>query len=201
MIGTLDALPLSLRRRVEAELQPGERILWAGMPSPLRALLPSLFLFAFGVGWSSLTFTWEYVAVRAMLFGAQDKGPSMPGGMGIMFAVFGIPFVLIGIGMLGAPFFVALQAMMTGHVVTDRRLLTVTGGPWKQVESRLPEALTFLRRRDHRQGRGSLRLGFGTFRDSEGDARSIETTWAGIPDVRQAEEAVRELARSVGRKV
>jgi hypothetical protein len=46
-----------------------------------------------------------------------------------------------------------------------------------------------------------LRLGFGSYRDSEGDARSIETTWAGIPDVRQAEEAARELAKSVGRKV
>ncbi|MFO1150311.1 MAG: hypothetical protein U1E62_18190 [Alsobacter sp.] len=202
MIGTLDALPPSLRRRVEAELQPGERVLWAGMPSPLSALLPSLFLFVFGIGWSSLTFTWEAVAVRALLGGASsDKAPGMPGGMGVMFALFGIPFVLVGIALLGAPFFVALQAMMTAHVVTDRRLLTVTGGPWKQVESRDPGALTFLRRRDHRNGRGTLRLGFGTTRDSDGDARSVETSWAGVAEVRQAEEAVRELARSVGRKV
>jgi hypothetical protein len=202
MIGSLDALPLSLRRRVEAELQPGERILWAGMPSPVRALLPSLFLFVFGVGWSSLTFTWEYIAVRSMLIGRPaGEEANMPSGMGVMFALFGIPFVLVGVALLSAPFFVALQAMMTTHVVTDRRLLTVTGGPWKQVETRDPGALTFLNRRDHRNGRGTLRLGFGTTRDSDGDARSVETAWAGIPDVRQAEEAVRELARKVGRTV
>lgn len=200
MTADLSRLAPSLRRRVEAELKPGERVLWAGMPGPMRSVLPSLLLFVFGVGWSSLAFTWEAIAIAGVL-GIGGEAGGLSRGMAAVFAVFGLPFVAIGVGLVGAPFYVALRAFLTAHVVTDRRLLTVTGGSRASVESRSPDQLTFLRRRDGSAGRGTLRLGFGTEKDSDGDTRSIEERWPDVPDVALAEDAVRALAASVGRSI
>ncbi len=201
MLHPLEFLPLSLRRRVEAELQPGESVLYAGMPGPVAEALPTLIGFVFGVGWSSIAFTWEYIALAALFQDAPGGKPGMPPGLGVVFAIFGIPFVAIGVAMLAAPFVAALRALQTVHLVTDRRLVTIKGRPGASVETRLPEALTFLRRSGSVADRGTLRLGFGTYRDSDGDARSIETRWAGIARVGEAEEAIRRLARSVNRTV
>ena len=200
MTAALSRLAPSLRRRVEAELKPGERVLWAGMPGPLQSLLPSLLLFVFGVGWSSLAFTWETVAIAGALGLGSETG-GMSRGMAADFAVFGLPFVAVGVGLMGAPFYAALRAFLTAHVVTDRRLLTVTGGSRASVESRSPDRLTTLSRRDGPAGRGTLRLGYGTEKDSDGDTRSIEDRWPDVPDVALAEDAVRSLAASVGRTI
>jgi hypothetical protein len=202
-VDPLDAIPPSLRRRVEAELQPGETPLWAGMPDPLRSALPLLFLFVFGIGWSSIAFSFEGVALAGLFAGrpGPDGSGNLHGWTALMMALFGLPFVAIGVGLLASPFVAAIRAMLTAHVVTNKRLLTVVGGPWPSVESRTGGSLTFVRRRDARAGHGTLRLGFGTERDSDGDPRSVEVPWIGIPGVRDAEGAVRQLAEASGRRL
>lgn len=199
MTSPLDRLPPSLRARVEQELQPGERVVWAGVPGAVGEALPTLPLFLFGVGWSSIAFTFAGVAVASAIAEASPK--QMPPGMGAFFTLFSLPFVLAGIAMLGLPLYTAFKAMLTAHAVTDRRLLSVVGGPWKSVEVRVADALTFLHRRDGRQGRGTLRLGLGVERDSDGDPRSVEIAWRAIPEAREAEEAIRALAAKAGRRV
>lgn len=198
-MNTMKALPPTLVQRVEAELQPGEEVRWAGVPGWLASALPTLPLFVFGIAWSSLTFTFEGVAIASLL--APASPASMGPGMGAVFLVFGLPFVAVGIALLGLPVFEAVRAMMTAHVVTDRRIITVRGGPWKSTEIRPVAALTFAQRRDHASGRGTLRLGFGVEVDSDGDPRSIQVAWRGIPAVREAESAVRVLAAAAGRVV
>ena len=195
----LNALPPTLAQRVASELQPGEAVLWAGVPGWLSSTLPTLPLFLFGIAWSSLTFSFEGAAIASIL--SPSHPASMGTGMGVLFLIFGLPFVAVGITLLGLPFFEALRAMMTAHVVTDRRLVTVRGGPWKSVEIRPVAALTFVRRRDQAGGRGNLRLGFGVEVDGDGDPRSVEVAWRGVPEVRKAEGAVRETAARAGRVV
>jgi hypothetical protein len=198
-MNALNALPPTLAQRVEAELQPGEDVRWAGVPGWFSSALPTFPLFLFGIAWSSLTFTFEGVAIASLL--SPGAPTSMGPGMGAIFLVFGLPFVAVGVALLGLPLFTAFRAMMTAHVVTDRRIVTVQGGPWKSVEVRPVAALTFAARRDHSAGRGTLRLGFGVEVDSDGDPRSIQVAWRGIPAVRDAEAAVRQLAAASGRVV
>ncbi|MHB2168395.1 hypothetical protein [Alsobacter sp. R-9] len=200
MSADLDRLPPSLRRRVAAELQPGETVRWAGSPGIVRAVLPTLFLFGFGLAWSSLTFTWEAIAVASLFASAGDR-QAVPPGLSVVLAIFGLPFVAIGVALLASPAYAGLRAMLTAHAVTDRRLLTVVGGPWPSTESRAPASLTYLHRSEGASGRGTLRLGFGTETDSDGSTTRIEARWPGVPAVRDAEAAVRDLARSVGRQI
>jgi hypothetical protein len=199
MTSPLDRLPPSLRVRVERELLPGERVVWAGVPGALGEALPTLPLFVFGIGWSSIAFTFAGVAVASVL--AEPSPKAMQPGMGAFFTLFSLPFVAVGVVLLALPFYAALKAMLTAHAVTDRRLLTVVGGRWNTVEARSADALTFLQRRDGKHGRGTLRLGLGMERDSDGDPRAVEIAWRAVPEVREAEEAVRALAARAGRTI
>jgi hypothetical protein len=199
MTSPLDRLPPSLRARVERELLPGEEVVWAGVPGSLGEALPTLPLFVFGLGWSSISFTFAGVAVASAL--AEPSSKSMQPGMAAFFTLLSLPFVAVGVILLALPFYTALRAMLTAHAVTDRRLLTVTGGRWNTVEARPADTLTFLHRRDGKHGRGSLRLGLGMERDSDGDNRSIEIAWRAVPAVREAEEAIRALAARAGRTI
>ncbi|WP_293860414.1 hypothetical protein [uncultured Alsobacter sp.] len=199
MSDALNTLPPTLAQRVAGELQPGEAVRWAGVPGWFSSALPTLPLFVFGIAWSSLTFSFEGAAVASIL--APGAPSSMGTGMGILFLIFGLPFVAVGVVLLGLPFFEATRALMTAHVVTDRRLITVHGGPWRSVEIRPVAALTFVVRRDHDDQRGTLRLGFGVEVDGDGDPRSVQVSWRGVPAVRAAEDAVRALAAQAGRVV
>ena len=38
-------------------------------------------------------------------------------------------------------------------------------------------------------------------RDSDGDPRAVEIAWRAVPEVREAEEAVRALAAKAGRTI
>ena len=199
MTSPLDRLPPSLRARVERELQPGKEVVWAGVPGSLGEALPTLPLFIFGIGWSSIAFTFAGVAIAGDI--GEPSPKQMAPGMGAFFTLFSLPFVAVGVVLLGLPFHAALRAMLTAHAVTDRRLLTVVDWRWNTVEARVADALTFLQRRDGKQGRGTLRLGLGVERDSDGEPRSVEIGWRAVPEVREAEAAVRELAGKAGRTV
>ena len=59
--------------------------------------------------------------------GAPFAG-SMGQTMGWVMALFGLPFVLIGLGMLLAPFAAFRTARRTVYVVTSKRLMTINEG-------------------------------------------------------------------------
>lgn len=195
----LRQLPPSLQDRLRDALRPGEAVLYAGMPGVTASMRQTLVGFVFGIGWSAIAFTFQGVAIASLFSSDPVKG--MGTGMGLVFCLFALPFTIIGIGLLAWPFHAAWTALLTVHAVTDRRLLTVTGGRHPSVESRSAQALTFVHRVAAGRGRGTLRLGFGTERDSDGDPRAVEVRWPGIPAVDQAEEAVRLLAASMNRTI
>lgn len=194
----LSRLTVSLHRRVVNELQPDEKVLWAGMPSPWRTALMTTPIFIFGVAWSSFTFGWEWIALNvawaAFFQEPPQGGAGVPLIMALIFPIFGIPFVLIGIGMLGAPFYAAFKTMCTAHVVTSERLLTVISWPFEEVSSHPVTKVQSLNRKDRRGGRGSLKISFGSRRDSDGDTVETAEWWAGCADVRGAEDAIRNAS-------
>jgi hypothetical protein len=197
MTDLLSALTSSLRRRVEAEIRVDETLLWAGMPDWRRAMLPVLPLFVFGIGWCAIVLPFAGIAWAGALVGPEASGGA-PRGLMMVFAVFSLPFLAVGIGLLGSPLQAALKAMASAHVVTSRRLLTVTGWPFAGVESRDAANVKMLTRRQRPNGSGSLKITFGFRRDSDGDETETAQWWAGLGDVAAAEDAVRSAARAGG---
>jgi len=180
-------LPSALRARLQRELRPRERVIYAAVPSPWRTLLPGLALSATGVFVSYFLYRFGWIAITTMLHeSAAGRW------FGTFLTLGSIPFVLVALGCLAAPLYLWLKARRTIHAVTSARLLTVVDAPWRTVES-LRSEITSVRRLDRAGGTGHLLIGRGAARDAGGSAAEVSSGWWGIPDVKRAEEAARAL--------
>ena len=50
---------------------------------------------------------------------------------------------------------------------------------------RATRAINFVKRRDRKDGFGSLSIGYGVEKDSDDDPRPLTLDWSGIPDARR----------------
>ena len=187
------AVPRELQSLVEAELRPGERITW--MEQPIARLLARATwpIVLFGIPWTAFALFWTAGAAWGTT--KMKDGP----GLFSVFPLFGLPFILIGVGMLSSPYWARRKARGSVYVLTDRRAILFTAG-WRgsmTVRSFEPERLNDLRRNQHSDGSGDLVFAQDIHRDSDGDRRSTDVGFMAIREVKQVEEMVRTLARKV----
>lgn len=190
-------LPNDLRKLLSAELSTGERLLYAAMPD-WRAELPgNIGIFLFGLFWSSIAFTFFGVSAASLLGIHPMMSDGKPSSLGlqVFFFVFSLPFVGIGLMCLAAPFVGVSQSRRTVHALTDQRLINLVASRSVKVESFKLEKINFIKRWDGREGRGTLTIGYGVEKDSDGDPRPLTTAWPGIPEVKRAEALIREHAK------
>jgi hypothetical protein len=191
------SLPPELEDRVRAELRPGEMLLWVGQPRPGRFLLLTLPIVLFGIPWTAFSVFWMVMA-SGMLFG----GPPNGGGFQLFFLLFplwGVPFVLIGLGMLSAPYWAWRHAKQTCYAVTDQRVLILEGGLFGKttIRSYGPGALGKMHRTEQSDGSGDLIFEEVSETNGNGIFRRTTTTTSrgfyGIRNVRGVEELVRRV--------
>lgn len=175
---------------VDAEMERGERIVWTGQPRPGRFALRAMPLFLFGLPWTAFAVFW--------VAGASGfKFPDFSKGFGF-FPLFGLPFVLIGLGMLTSPFWRMRAAKRTVYVLTDRRAVTFASSVWGtlSIQSYKPDRLRDLSRKQSSDGSGDLifeRVLTSTNRDS---GTMEDRGFLAISDVKSVEEMVRKLAET-----
>jgi hypothetical protein len=187
-MSTVTDLPRRMRDAVTKEFQ-GERILWAGRPSASRSFLVSLPIWLFAIPWTAFSLGWEWMALGGWLSG---KPP--PSGIqlifGIVFPLFGLPFVLVGLGMMATPFLAWRWARRTVHVIGDNRLVTMTVGRSLKVKTYQTASITRLERTERRNGSGTLKVIMGTHRDSDGDKTETTEVFYGIDEVAKVERLI-----------
>ena len=187
-MSTVNDLPRRLRDAVTKEFQ-GEAILWAGRPSAMRTFLVSTLIWLFAIPWTAFALGWEWMALGGWLSG---KPP--PSGshliFGIVFPLFGLPFVLVGLGMMATPFLAWRWARRTVHVIGDKRLVTMTVGRKLKVKTYPTASITRLERTERRNGSGTLKVIMGTHRDSDGDKTETTEVFYGIDDVAKVERLI-----------
>ncbi|MBI1839243.1 MAG: hypothetical protein HYR88_00115 [Verrucomicrobia bacterium] len=188
--GGMDA---ALRSTIDSELQSGERIVWMDQPIPKRYARGTMGLVLFGIPWTAFSLFWVCAAGGMIFF----TGKKPPAGFAF-FPLFGLPFVLIGFGMLSSPFWSRRRARKVAYVITDRRAILVTGGLLRSftIRSFLPAQLGDLRRHQYPDGSGDLAFAQDLWRDNDGDRRSRDVGFMGVRDVKAVEEKVAALARS-----
>jgi hypothetical protein len=193
----LTLLDPEVRSRVQSELDSGERLLWAAQPDPRRLARASMGIVLFGIPWTAFACFWVFMASGG-LWGLFDNGMGMPRDNGfqyfaICFPLFGLPFVLVGLGMLTAPHWVKRKAKRTAYAVTDRRVILLEGGFWNSVTVRtyMPAQLQRVSRTERPDGTGDLILEEYAWRDSDGDRRHGRHGLYAIPRVRDVEELIR----------
>lgn len=145
-----------LEARVQSELAPGEKLLWFGQPRLRRSMLASIPILLFGIPWTAFSVFWIALAL-GMAGGAKGAGGPVPGGFDICFPLFGLPFVVVGLGMISAPYWIRRAALKTCYAVTDRRAIV-----WEprygglRVRSYAPCQLEQLSRTEYKDGSGDL---------------------------------------------
>lgn len=176
-------IPKQLRRRVDREVQPGEVIRWIEQPVPRFLDISSISTVLFAIPWTGFAIFWTFGA-------AGFKVPDLSQGIKPehLFALFGLPFILVGLGMLSSPFWVWRKTLNTVYVITDRRAISFEG---KTIRSYAPEQLGNLYRHERSNGTiGSVIISTRNWTDSDGDKQSQEI---GFIDVRNPQDVERRL--------
>ena len=127
-----------------------ERILWSGQPRQgLVFRTAELFLTPFALLWCGFAIFWEWQALQA---------PNAP----VFFALWGVPFVLIGLYMVFGRFFAdAMQRAKTFYGVTNERVIIVSGLFGRKVKSINLRSLSDLSLSESSNGEGAISFGGG----------------------------------------
>jgi hypothetical protein len=171
------------------ELSPGEPLVWAGRPSPGAMARASLPILIFAIPWTAFAIFWVVMA-SGITTGATNRG------FFILFPLFGLPFVLVGLAMTSAPYWAYRKAQNTIYAITDRRLMIITEGRSKTVQSYDADEIGEITRRERADGSGDLIFArtADAHTDTDGYSRSrTQVGFLGVPDVRTVERYVREL--------
>ncbi|MFH1497660.1 MAG: hypothetical protein ABII82_07515 [Verrucomicrobiota bacterium] len=184
----MNTLPFKLQTLVEAELRPAERPLWTGTPRPWRMARQCLPVVLFAIPWTAFSVFWI-----AGASGFKMPDFSSPAGF---FPLFGLPFLLIGAGMLASPWLAMRKARRTAYVLTAERAIIFEATLWGGINIRSfgPDQLTDLRRVQSADGSGDLIFDEIVNRHHEGRGTTTAIGFLGIPDVRSVETMVATLA-------
>ncbi len=168
---------------VTPQLRRGERALWTERPSPLARARSRLKIFLFGIPFFCFAVFWTTTA-------SQSGDPIFP--------LFGIPFMVIGAGLLLSPMWSYWEARnWLVYAITDQRILIIRTFPRHKVESFEPSDITKLERTTKPDGSGNV-----IFAEEERRGRNgtymMPRGFYGVPDVMRVEEAVMKLRKSEG---
>lgn len=160
-------------------LQPSEKLAWRGRPSPGRAMRLDILHFFIGLFWLTFSIFW---VVMASVAGA--------------FALFGVPFVLIGIWLVSTPIRNLLRAGRTYYAITNRRVLIVTAGSRIKVRSLGAHDIGDNERSDRGDGTGDIRLRKGAMASQMNyffHSSLSDGLW-GIDDIKGAADAIASVS-------
>jgi len=169
---------------VTRQLDPGEGLLWSGSPSPGRMALSAVPAMVFGIPFGGFAAYWMYMAYTIT---SKSKGPDASN----LFPLFGVPFLLIGLGMLTAPFWAYLAAGRTQYALTSKRALIVSNLFTLSVKSFTWDEMGELQRVERAGGEGDLFFAQHAVVTRRGATVLKRVGFLGIPDVRSVEQMIR----------
>ncbi|HKQ06731.1 MAG TPA: hypothetical protein VJ464_16475 [Blastocatellia bacterium] len=163
------------QQTAQAQLDTGERLLWHGRPDPKRQILGGLAIMLFGIPWTAFALFWTGAA-SGLFWGEREIGwPSL-------FGLFGVPFVLVGIGMLLSPYWAYRRAQGTVYVISNRRAMIITGARARKVQSFAAPDIGLIERTERSNGKGDVMFATATMN------RNIQRIgFTGITEARRVE--------------
>jgi hypothetical protein len=183
-----------LKKQLANELSSGERLLWSGMPDAATTLRATTPILLFGVPWLLFILGWEGIALAMVFHVFMENSSNTPWFVPFIMMIFGIPFVAVGVFMVGQPFAAAKKARCTLHAVTDQRVITLFyDDPLRTIDSQFVHTITGMTLKE-KASLGSLQIVFGTTKDSDGDTTKIIQDWIGVPNARGAKAAILSAA-------
>ena len=139
-----------LSETIKAHLSSGEEVLWAGQPRQgVIVRGADAFMIPFSLMWGGFAIFWEASVLKS-------DAPAF-------FALWGVPFVLIGLYLIvGRFFFEAKQRNHTFYAVTNERILIVSGVLNRKVKSLNLRTLSDLSLSEGKGDEGTISFGGGS---------------------------------------
>ena len=180
LFGQKDALairefPFQIRQAIDSELEPDEVVRWADQPKPWRFARKTLPIVLFAIPWTAFAVFWICGA-------AGFKVPDFSKGWGL-FPLFGLPFVLVGLGMFCSPLWMIRKAKRTVYIITNKRAIICEGGWGMSIKSFGPEQLTKIIRKQMPDDSGDLIFDYGIWIDPTGRMSRKPTGFSGINEI------------------
>lgn len=147
-------IPIKLRRTIDRELQPGERLRWVEQPIARFFTASSVRTSLFGVLWTAIALFWSG-GVLGFRWPDLSKGLQAK----TVFALVGLAFAVIGLELILTPFWSWHRARHTAYLVTDQRALTIQAGRSTEIRSFSADQLSQLERRERADGSGDVIIG------------------------------------------
>ncbi|MXO89047.1 hypothetical protein [Alteraurantiacibacter aestuarii] len=178
-----DPLQMALQR----ELRRSERVLWQAKPLA-RVATKAFLIYFFAIPWTAFALFWTVMAM-----GATSGGWGDAGWLSFAFPLFGLPFILVGLGMLSAPFIPLFAARKTLFAITDERVIRLYLGRRLMTSSLEAGQIGEIERTEGPDGSGTLKITAGSYRDSDGDRMAREFGLGEVENVFKAQETIRDM--------
>jgi len=135
---------------IQAQLTPGEKLVWSGRPKEgLRLRREDKYMIPFSLFWCGFAIFWNVMVW-------SQPGAKAP----IPFKLFGLPFVLAGLYLVIGRFFVdARMRSRTRYGLTNGSIIIVTGRSTGPVRSLLLRTLNEISLTEKADGSGTITFG------------------------------------------
>jgi hypothetical protein len=147
-------------REFSDRLLEREDILWTGRPiSGLLFSGADIFLIPFSLVWGGFAVLWETLVLgllaQTLLAGQYEAAFSL-----VLFALFGIPFVLVGLYLIAGRFVLDARVRAgTRYALTNRRVLILRIAPFARFTALSLDQLADASLSEGRAGRGTIHFG------------------------------------------
>ena len=185
--------PGDAQLRAQSELQSGESLYWTGTADPRRAALSALPASIFGIPFAGFALFWITQAYHATSAMSKSSNNAFTSGFKV-FPLFGLPFLLIGLGVILAPLWAFLKGGNTVYAVTNQRVMVITGSTNRTVKSLTPVDILGVDHRERPDGSGDIFiLTAGITRTGNNMASQLKVALLGVPNVKQVAQQVMQL--------
>ena len=182
---------------LNSQLDSGERLLWSGQPrGGIRLRSQDALLIPFSLLWGGFAIFWEIMALTATT--------KAPGPVGVVFPLFGLPFVIAGLYLIFGRFIVdAKVRARTFYGVTSERIIIVSGLFSQQTKSLQLRTLMDVSLTQRSDGSGTITFGpapfFGGFFPSgswPGAGRYAPPSFDLIDEAKKVYDTIRSAQKS-----
>jgi hypothetical protein len=185
--------PGDAQLRAQSELQSGESLYWTGTADPRRLALTALPASLFGIPFAGFALFWISQAYHATSAMSKSSHNAFTSGFQL-FPLFGLPFLLIGLGVILAPLWAFLKGGNTVYAVTNQRVMLITGSSNRSVKSLTPTDIVSVDHRERPDGSGDIVITTNAFTRSNNNLSSpVKVALCGIPNVKQVVQQVIQL--------
>ena len=176
-----------IRNRIEHELLHEEKLIWMGLPTPQYFTLKAKDSFSSGILMTAFMIFW----MTAGGVGVSHTSLGIYGG--ILFALCGLPFLLIGLYMLSTPLWTYKKLKKTVYAITNNRALIIELGWSVKTSAYTPQDLTKISREEKSGGTGNILFASIAHFDVDGDYYPEHIYFYGIKESELVEGLLNNL--------